>query len=263
MRNPTDMTAARTTGRPISVVTCYDAWSAKIIAATDIDCVLVGDSAAQVMHGHGTTIPADLDMMCLHTAAVRRGLGDRLLVADMPFLAHRKGLEPTMEAVGRLIKAGAQAVKIEGAAGSLETIRWIVDSGVAVMGHLGLTPQSIHKLGGYRVQGREAAAARRLLEDARGLEQAGCFALVLECVPAELGAEITEALAIPTIGIGAGPHTSGQVLVLQDLLGMDPTFRPHFLRTFLDGFELLKDALGRYDAEVKAGTFPSVEESYR
>ncbi len=262
MKHPSDMIAARAAGRPISVVTCYDAWSARIIAATDIDCVLVGDSAAQVMHGHDTTIPADLDMMCLHTAAVRRGLGDRLLVADMPFLAHRKGLEPTMEAVGRLARAGAQAVKIEGAAGSLDTIRWIVDSGVAVMGHLGLTPQSIHKLGGYRVQGRQQAAAQRLLEDARGLEQAGCFALVLECVPAELGAQITAEVGIPTIGIGAGPHTSGQVLVLWDLLGMDPSFRPHFLRTFLDGFALLKEGLERYDAEVKAGTFPSAQESY-
>lgn len=263
MRNPTDMTAARADGRPISMVTCYDTWSARIIAATDIDCILVGDSVAMVMHGHDTTIPADVDMMRLHVAAARRGAPELLLIADMPFLAHRKGLRPAMEAVDVLMKAGAQGVKIEGAGDTVDLIRHIVDSGVPVMGHLGLTPQSIHAFGGYRVQGRSEQAAAAIRAEAVRLQEAGCFALVLEVVPSALASEVTEALDIPTIGIGAGPHTSGQVLVLQDLLGMQPEFRPHFLRTFLDGFELLREALGRYDGAVKSGSYPSDEESYR
>jgi 3-methyl-2-oxobutanoate hydroxymethyltransferase len=263
MKNPRDMAAARAKGNTISMVTCYDTWSARIISATDIDCILVGDSAAMVMHGHETTIPADVDMMRLHTSAVRRGAPERLLIADMPFLAHRKGLRPAMEAVESLMKAGAQGVKIEGAGSTVDTIRHIVESGVPVMGHLGLTPQSIHHLGGYRVQGRGDEAAARLRSDAMLLQEAGCFALVLEVVPSALAAEVTEALQIPTIGIGAGPHTSGQVLVLQDLLGMQPDFKPHFLRTYLDGFALLQEALVRYDRDVKAGAYPASEESYR
>jgi 3-methyl-2-oxobutanoate hydroxymethyltransferase len=263
MRNPTDMAAARAEGRTISMVTCYDTWSARIIAATDIDCILVGDSVAMVMHGHDTTIPADVDMMRLHVAAARRGAPERLLIADMPFLAHRKGLRYAMEAVDLLMKAGAQGVKIEGAGDTVELIRHIVDSGVPVMGHLGLTPQSIHAFGGYRVQGRGEQAAAAIHTEALRLQEAGCFALVLEVVPAALAAEVTETLEIPTIGIGAGPHTSGQVLVLQDLLGLQPEFRPHFLRTFLDGFDLLRDALDRYDEAVKSGAYPSAEESYR
>ncbi len=263
MKTPSDLGAARADGRPISMVTCYDTWSARIIAATDIDCILVGDSVAMVVHGHDTTIPGDVAMMALHTAAVRRGAPERLIIGDMPFLAHRKGLEPTMEAVERLMRAGAQAVKIEGAGDTVDTIRHIVCSGVPVMGHLGLTPQSIHQLGGYRVQGRGAENGKRLLEDARRLEQAGCCAVVLECVPSGLAADITQALAIPTIGIGAGPHTSGQVLVLQDLLGLQPDFQPHFLRTYLDGFTLIRDALQHYHDDVTSGAFPSAEESYR
>jgi 3-methyl-2-oxobutanoate hydroxymethyltransferase len=256
------MTAAREAGQPITMVTCYDTWSARIINATDIDCILVGDSVAMVMHGHDTTIPADVDMMRLHTAAVRRGAPDRLVIADMPFLAHRKGIRTTMDAVDTLIKAGGQAVKVEGGS-SVDTIRHIVDSGVPVMGHLGLTPQSINKLGGFRVQGRGDEAAGRIRDDAARLQDAGCFAIVLELVPAELAAEITEALEIPTIGIGAGPGTSGQVLVLQDLLGMQPDFKPHFLRTYLDGFELLREALLSYDRDVKSRAYPAQEESYQ
>jgi 3-methyl-2-oxobutanoate hydroxymethyltransferase len=244
------------------MVTCYDFTAARIVSASAVDVILVGDSAAMVMHGHETTIPADLDMMCFHTEAVRRGAPDTLVVADMPFLAHRHGLDATMTAVERLIRAGAQAVKIEGANGTVETIRHIVDSGVDVMGHLGLTPQSVHHLGGFKVQGRDESAARRVAEDALRLQDAGCFALVLELVPGELAREITESLTIPTIGIGAGRHTSGQVLVLQDLLGMQPEFQPKFLRTYLDGFELIRGALDRYDRDVKDGAFPSDEESY-
>ncbi|HSL17532.1 MAG TPA: 3-methyl-2-oxobutanoate hydroxymethyltransferase [Methylomirabilota bacterium] len=262
MNTPADILAAAAAGRRITMVTCYDSWSARIIAATDIDLILVGDSVAMVVHGHTTTIPADLDMMCLHTAAVRRGAPEGRIIADMPFLAHRKGLAETVTAVERLVRAGAQAVKLEGADGNIETIRHVVESGVGVMGHLGLTPQSIHKLGGFRVQARDHAAAAKLLEDALALQEAGCFALVLECVPSTLAREVTEALHIPTIGIGAGPHTSGQVLVLQDLLGVDPSFRPRFVRTYLDGHSLIREALEAYDRDVKAGAFPSDEESF-
>ncbi len=263
MKSPADMAAARSAGRVISMVTCYDYWSACIVAASTVDAILVGDSAAMVMHGHQTTIPADLDMMCLHASAVRRGAPEKLEVVDMPFLAHRYGLEHTMTAVERLVRSGAQAVKIEGADGSVETIRHIVDSGVDVMGHLGLTPQSVHKLGGFKVQGREAQTANKVREDARRLEDAGCFALVLEMVPSELAGSITDSLSIPTIGIGAGSKTSGQVLVLQDMLGLQPDFRPKFLRTWLDGYGLIRDALDGYDNDVKGGDFPSDEESYR
>jgi len=263
MRHPSDMIAARAAGHPISVLTCYDFWSAKILAASRIDALLVGDSTAMVMHGHETTIPADLDMMCLHVSAVRRGAPEKLLIADMPFLAHRHSLSETMAAVERLIRAGGQAIKLEGADGNCDAIHHIVESGIDVMGHLGLTPQSLHRLGGYRVQGRDQAVAAKLVADARRLQDAGCFALVLELVPTELAKTITESLAIPTIGIGAGPHTSGQVLVLQDMLGMQPDFQPKFLRTYLDGFSLLRDAVDRYDADVKEGRYPSDEESYR
>ena len=263
MKIPADMRAAKADGRTISMVTCYDAWSARIIAASEVDVILVGDSAAMVVHGHDTTIPADLDMMSLHVSAVRKGAPATLIVADMPFLAHRHGIDRSMTAVERLIRSGGQAVKIEGANGTVDTVRHIVDSGVDVMGHLGLTPQSVHQLGGFKVQGRETAVADRLVDDARRLEDAGCVALVLELVPSELAREITEALAIPTIGIGAGPHTSGQVLVLQDLLGMDLEFKPRFLRTYLDGFNLLREALDQYADDVRSGAFPSNKESFK
>jgi len=248
--------------KPISMVTCYDHWSAKIIDQTDIDVVLVGDSVSMVMHGHANTTGADLDMMRLHVAAVKKGLTKKFLIADMPFLAHRKGLDRLMDAVDIIVKAGAQAVKIEGANGHVELISHIVNSGVPVMGHLGLTPQSINQLGGYKVQGKENAQAEQLLNDAKKLEQAGVFGLVLELVPAQLAKKITDELSIPTIGIGAGPHTSGQVLVLHDLLGMDDEFKPKFLRTYLNGHELIKDALNNYNKDVKANSFPSIEESF-
>lgn len=250
-------------GRKISMVTCYDHWSARIIARSQVDCVLVGDSAAMVMHGYRDTIPADIDMLRYHVAAVCKGAPEKFVIGDMPFLANRKGLVPAMEAVQVLMQAGAQAVKIEAAAGNIDIIRHLVESGVPVMGHLGLTPQSVHQLGGFKVQGKAAAAEEQLVRDAADLEAAGCFAIVIECVRSTLGARVSRELAIPTIGIGAGVDTDGQVLVLQDMLGMKPDFRPKFVRTYLDGFELLKNALDQYDGEVKNGDFPSTEESYQ
>ena len=262
MKRVTDFSRFRAEGNPISMVTCYDAWSARIISESSVDAVLVGDSVAMVMHGHPDTVHADTAMMASHTSAVRRGIGDKFVVTDIPFPEHRKGIAAAMESVDAIMKAGANAVKIEGAQGHLDVISHIVGSGVPVMGHLGLTPQSVHQFGGYRVQGREEAAARQIELDALALQEEGVFSIVLECVPAELAERITEKLTIPTIGIGSGVHCSGQILVLQDLLGLNLGFRPKFLRTYLDGAEVFKDALGRYDADVKALNYPSPGESF-
>jgi len=206
----------KTSGEPIGLVTCYDYTSAQIVNASDIDAVLVGDSAAMVMHGFETTVHAKLDMLAVHVAAVRKGAPAKFLIADMPFLAHRKSLQNTMEAIEKLMQAGAQAIKIEDLDREDSIIPHIIKSGVPVMGHLGLTPQSVHQLGGWVVQGKDQAAETMILEDARTLEDQGCFGLVLEMVPAELAKIVTSSLSIPTIGIGAGPYTSGQILVFQD-----------------------------------------------
>ncbi|MGC9453069.1 MAG: 3-methyl-2-oxobutanoate hydroxymethyltransferase [Oceanipulchritudo sp.] len=262
MKRVTDFARFRAEGNPISMVTCYDAWSARILAEAPIDAVLVGDSVAMVMHGYPDTVHATTEMMATHTAAVHRGLGEKFLVTDVPFPEHRKGIPAAMECVDRLMKAGANAVKIEGAQGHLEVISHIVGSGVPVMGHLGLTPQSVHAMGGYRVQGREEAAARQIELGALALQEAGVFSIVLECVPAELAERVTKALTIPTIGIGSGNRCSGQILVLQDVLGMNLGFRPKFLRTYAEGAGVMKDALARYDADVKAGNYPSEKESF-
>lgn len=262
MKRVTDFARFRAEGNPISMATCYDAWSARIIQETPIDAVLVGDSVAMVMHGFPDTVHATVGMMGTHTAAVRRGIGEKLVVTDIPFPEHRKGVRAAMEAVDILMKAGANAVKLEGAQGHLDVVRHIVGSGIPVMGHLGLTPQSVHQMGGYRVQGRDEHAARQIALDALALQEAGVFSIVLECVPAELAARITESLTIPTIGIGSGVHCSGQILVLQDVLGLNMGFRPKFLRTYADGAEDFKKALGRYDADVKAARYPSPEESF-
>ncbi|MEX0326374.1 MAG: 3-methyl-2-oxobutanoate hydroxymethyltransferase [Puniceicoccaceae bacterium] len=262
MKRVTDFSRFRAEGNPISMVTCYDAWSARIIAESPVDAVLVGDSVAMVMHGHPDTVHATTNMMASHTAAVRRGIGDKFVVTDVPFPEHRKGIPAAMECVDTIMKAGANAVKIEGAEGHLDVISHIVGSGVPVMGHLGLTPQSVHQFGGYRVQGREEAAARQIELDALALQEAGVFSIVLECVPADLARRITEKLTIPTIGIGSGVDCSGQILVLQDVLGMNLGFQPKFLRTYMNGAEAMRQALNGYDADVKAFAYPSAEESF-
>lgn len=249
-------------GKKISVVTCYDYWSARIIDESDIDAVLVGDSAAMVMHGFETTINAEIDMMRYHVAAVRRGLKNKLLIADMPFLVHRKGLNVLMDAIDVLFKAGAQAVKIEGADDNIELIEHLVKSGIPVMGHLGLTPQSVHQIGGYKLQGKDIQTAEKIINDSKLLEKAGCFSIVLEMVPTEIAKQITNDLTIPTIGIGAGPYTNGQVLVLQDLLGMSKNFEPKFLRKYLNGYELIKEALNKFNNDVKNQNYPNKNESY-
>lgn len=246
----------------ISMITCYDYTSAKILAQSDVDCLLVGDSAAMTMHGYKDTLSASLEMMCFHTAAVARGAQNKFIVSDMPFLTYRKSLSKNMSAAKALMQAGAHALKLEGAAGNLELIQHLTESGVPVMGHIGLTPQFVNILGGYKVQGRTEEGAEKLKQDALSLQNAGCFALVLECVPTQLAKEITEMLAIPTIGIGAGQYTDGQVLVFQDLLGLNIDFKPKFVKTFVNGFEQLKKGIDDYVAAVKTREFPTDEYSF-
>jgi 3-methyl-2-oxobutanoate hydroxymethyltransferase len=260
--NVLDFAAHKRDHRRVSMVTCYDYAFARILNDTPVDCLLVGDSVAMVVHGFPSTVHADLDMMALHTRAVARGAADKFIVADVPFLAARRGLEPAMDAVARLMQSGAHAVKIEGAAGHVDLMAHIVESGVPVMGHLGLTPQSVHAFGGHRVQGRDGSSAARIVEDAERLAAAGCFALVLECVPAPLAREVTRRVAIPTIGIGAGPDTDGQVLVLNDLLGMQADFKPRFVRRYACAGEVVAQAVGRYHADVVEGAFPTCREAY-
>ena len=262
MKSVLDFQKMKVEGRPISMVTCYDSTSAKILEASKVDCLLVGDSLAMTMHGQPTTLEATPELMALHVAAVRKGAPTKFIVGDMPFLAHRGSLDRTMEAVRVIMKAGAQAVKIEGIDGSEDVFRHIVQSGVPVMAHLGLTPQSIHQFGGFKVQGRAKDAGEILLEQAKKVQDAGVFAVVFEAVPAALAARVTEALSIPTIGIGAGVGCSGQVLVMQDLLGLNKDFQPRFVRKYLDGFGLLQAAFDKYDDEVKSRTFPAAKESY-
>lgn len=257
-----DFVRMKTEKRKISMATCYDYTYARVLAETPIDTLLVGDSVAMVLHGHSSTLPATTEMMALHTAAVSRGAPGKFLVTDMPFLSFRKGIAPALECVDALMKAGAEAVKLEGIRGHEETVRAIVQSGVPVMGHLGLTPQHIHQMGGFRVQGREDKQAQELLQDAKQLEELGCFAVVLECVPNRVGKLISEELTIPTIGIGAGAATDGQVLVLQDLLGMNTAFKPKFLRHYMQGEAAVREAISRYHEDVLSGRFPSESESY-
>ena len=242
------------------MVTCYDYWSACIISQSQIDCILVGDSLAMVMYGYSTTLPATVAIMVQHIQAVAKGAPNKFLVGDMPFCSYRKGLITSMTSIEKLMQSGANAIKLEGADGNLKLIRHIVKSGIPVMGHLGLTPQSIHAIGGFKVQGKHQSAADKLKKDAEALADAGCFSLVLECVSSTLAKEITNSIAIPTIGIGAGPYTSGQVLVLQDLLGMNNQFKPKYLKKFLNGFDLIKDVLNDFNQEVKTSVFPNIEE---
>ena len=253
---------ARAEGRKLSMVTCYDYAFARLLSKTSIDGILIGDSAAMVMHGHPSTLSANVELMRLHTAAVARGAGEKFIVADLPFLSFRKGSNVALDAAQVLMTAGAHAVKLEGVEGHEDVIRHMVQSGIPVMGHLGLQPQSVHQYGGFKVQGRRDDAGEQILRKAKLLEACGAFAVVLECIPATLATEITAALGIPTIGIGAGAGCDGQILVLQDLLGMNPDFQPKFVRPFADGARTILDALGSFDQAVKAGTFPAPEESY-
>jgi 3-methyl-2-oxobutanoate hydroxymethyltransferase len=258
----TDFISAKHTHRLLSVATCYDYTFARILSSTPIDALLVGDSVAMVMHGHPSTLHADTAMMAAHTAAVVRGAPNKFVIADMPFLSVRKGMPVAMETAHVLMNAGAQALKIEGIDGHEDIAAHIIQSGIPVMGHLGLQPQSIHSTGGYRVQGQSEESSRTILRQAATLERIGAFAIVLECVPRALASEVTRSLNIPTIGIGAGPDCDGQVLVLQDMLGMNTDFRPRFARRFADLNSAVSEACTAFDLSVKSGAFPNREESY-
>jgi 3-methyl-2-oxobutanoate hydroxymethyltransferase len=250
-------------GRKIVVLTAYDWTLARYLDGAGVDAILVGDSAGQVFAGYRTTLPVTLDDMIYHARAVRRGAPERFLIVDMPFLTFQVSAEETLRNAGRIMKeTDAQAVKVEGGSALERTIARLVACGIPVMGHLGLTPQSVHAFGGYGLRASEAAEAERLRSDARALERAGCFSLVLEKIPRALAAEVSAELEIPTIGIGAGPDTDGQVLVTPDLLGLTPDFRPRFVRRYADLDEVVRAALARFAADVREGSFPGEEESY-
>lgn len=246
----------------ISMVTCYDYSFARILGKTEVDCLLVGDSLANVIHGFEHTTNATMPMMELHTAAVKRGAPEKFIVSDLPFLSYRLGISEATKNAGLLIQAGASAVKLEGADGNLEIITHLKDSGIPVMGHLGLTPQSVHQMGGYKVQGKSSEEQNKILKDAVALQQAGCFALVLECIPTKLAKMISEKLEIPTIGIGASAHTDGQVLVLHDLLGLSGDKQLKFVRKFSQLENHVIQAIAQFVSETKEQTFPKESEAF-
>lgn len=250
-------------GGKITMLTAYDFTTAKMVDTGGVDAILVGDSAANVMAGHETTLPITLDQMIYHTQCVARGVERALVVADLPFGTYQSNPEKALESAVRMMKeGGAHAIKIEGGAEIEESIRKIVKAGIPVMGHLGLTPQSIYQFGSYKVRAKEDAEAEKLLNDARLLEELGCFALVLEKIPSGLAKEVSESITIPTIGIGAGPHCGGQVLVYHDMVGMNKGFSPKFLRRYLDLHTEITGAVSQYVKDVKSADFPNENESY-
>lgn len=247
----------------IVVVTAYDATMGRLVDRAGVDVVLVGDSLGMVVQGQPTTLPVTLEHAIYHTLCVSRGVKRAHLVADMPFMSYQVSPEQALVSAGRLVQEGfAHAVKLEGGAPMAEAIYKIVTTGIPVMGHVGLTPQSVHAMGGFKVQGRTDADARRIVEDALAVEQAGAYAVVLESIPRDVAAEVTARLSIPTIGIGAGPDCDGQVLVCNDLLGFDLSFTPRFLRRYARFEEIALDALQQYAAEVRGGAFPAEEHSF-
>lgn len=258
--------------RRITALTAYDYTFARLFDQAEIDVLLVGDSVGTVIQGHETTLPVTLEDMIYHTRAVRRAVRRALVVADMPFLSFQISIERAIEAAGRLLKeGGAQAVKLEGGTAIADTIARLVALDIPVMGHVGLTPQSVNRMGGFQVQGRVGTSAgavpaagsrERVLQDAVAVAEAGAFAIVLEGVPVDLAAAITARVPVPTIGIGAGPACDGQVLVSYDMLGLNPWFSPRFVKRYIDGGSLVTDATKRYIAEVREGTFPAEEHSF-
>jgi len=250
-------------GEKISMLTAYDYSMAKLIDGAGIDVVLVGDSASNVMAGHETTLPITLDQMIYHAASVVRAVKRALVIVDLPFGTYQGSSGEALRSAIRIMKeAGAHAVKLEGGTEIKDSIERILSAGIPVMGHLGLTPQSIYKFGTYSVRAREEAEAQKLKEDAAMLQDVGCFGMVLEKIPAVLAGQVTAAVQIPVIGIGAGAHVDGQVLVMQDMLGINKEFKPRFLRRYADLDAIVKDAVGRYIHDVKAKDFPSEEEQY-
>ncbi|HEX8174420.1 MAG TPA: 3-methyl-2-oxobutanoate hydroxymethyltransferase [Pyrinomonadaceae bacterium] len=255
--------ASKERGERLVCLTAYDYPTARIVDEAGIDVVLVGDSIGNVIFGYGNTVPVTMDEIVMHTRAVRRAVQRALLVADMPYGSFHTGADDTVRAALRLIKEGAaEAVKLEGGRKRAPLVKRLVDEEIAVMGHIGLTPQSVNKLGGYRVQGKTAETARALLDDAKALEDAGAFAIVLEVVPREIAKLITESVKIPTVGIGAGPHCDIQVLVLHDMLGLTFGKVARFVRPYANMRETMTDAVSRFAEDVRSGNYPSEDESY-
>lgn len=253
----------KSSGEKISMLTAYDYTMASIIDQAGIEVILVGDSASNVMAGYETTVPMTLEHMIYHTSCVVRGVDRALVIADMPFMSYQVTPKEALINAGRMMKeAGAHAVKMEGGKPIIKTVNKIVDAGIPVMGHLGLTPQSIYKFGTYKVRATESQEAEELIRDAKLLEEAGCFSLVLEKIPAELAKKVTEEINIPTIGIGAGPDCDGQVLVLHDMLGLNKEFNPRFLRRYADLNSVMTDAVEQYIKDVKSQDFPNEDEQY-
>ncbi len=247
----------------IACLTAYDYSMARIVDAAGVELILVGDSASNVMAGHETTLPITLDQMIYHAASVVRAVKRALVVVDLPFGSYQGNSSEAVRSAIRIMKeSGAHAVKLEGGIEIRESVERILSAGVPVMGHLGLTPQSIYKFGTYTVRAKENAEADKLLSDARLLDQLGCFSIVLEKIPANLTKQVTESISIPTIGIGAGPHASGQILVLHDVLGINREFKPRFLRRYADLNTVIEDAISHYVADVKEASFPNESESY-
>ena len=250
-------------GEKISMLTAYDFTMAKMVDAAGVDCILVGDSASNVMAGHETTLPITLDQMIYHASSVVRAVDRALIVVDLPFGSYQGDSKGALGSAIRIMKeTGGHAVKVEGGVEIIDGIKRILTAGIPVMGHLGLTPQSIYKFGTYTVRAKEEAEALKLKEDAKALQGAGCFAIVLEKVPAPLAKEVSEMLDIPVIGIGAGPGVDGQVLVFHDLVGMTHEFHPRFLRRYLNLYQDITGAIGQYVADVKSVDFPNKDESY-
>ncbi|MGB9180191.1 MAG: 3-methyl-2-oxobutanoate hydroxymethyltransferase [Pyrinomonadaceae bacterium] len=255
--------ASKERGERLVCLTAYDYPMARIIDEAGIDIILVGDSIGNAVLGYGNTVPVTLEEIIMHTRAVRRGTQRALLVADMPYGSYHTGEDDAVRNALRLIKEGAaEAVKLEGGRKRAPLVKRLVDEEVPVMGHIGLTPQSVNKLGGYRVQGKTAEAARALLDDAHALEDAGAFSIVLEVVPREIAQMITESVSVPTIGIGAGEHCDIQVLVIHDLIGLSFGKQPRFVRPYTNLREVMTDAISRFAEDVRSGTYPSDEESY-
>lgn len=250
-------------GEKISMLTAYDFTMASIIDQAGIDVILVGDSASNVMAGYETTVPMTMEHMIYHTSCVVRGVDRALVIADLPFMTYQVTAKEALINAGRMMKeAGAHAVKLEGGKPIIKTVKRIVDAGIPVMGHLGLTPQSIYKFGTYKVRAKEQEEAEQLLKDAKLLEEAGVFSIVLEKIPAALAQKVTESVSVPTIGIGAGPDCDGQVLVLHDMLGLNKDFSPRFLRRYDDLHKSMTAAVSRYIDDVKEGDFPNENERY-
>ncbi len=258
-----DLLKKKTQGEKLVVLTCYDALFARLLDESGVDVLLVGDSVNQVLAGADSTLSATLDQMIYHTKIVRRGATRAMVVCDLPFLSYQISREEAVRNCGRVMaETGCHAVKLEGGAPMAATVRALVEVGIPVMGHLGLTPQSVHALGGYRVQGRDGEAAERLKADAQALQDAGAFAIVLELVPAPLAAAISRSLRIPTIGIGAGPGCDGQVLVLHDMLGLNDRFNAKFVKHYAKLADTVRDAVRRYAGEVRDGSYPGSEHSF-